>query len=73
MPAVPLKSYIYVFPRPPLYAYADRGTTLSQILSSPAAMKRLRGAVSGRMAYILPGMVGDEEVRGTVGRLGSGR
>ena len=33
-----------------------------QILSSPTAMKRLRGAVSGRLAYVVPGTVGDEEV-----------
>ncbi len=34
----------------------------SKILSSPATMKRLASAVAGRLAYVLPGIVGDEEV-----------
>lgn len=37
-------------------------STTAKILSSPATMKRLRSAVAGRLAYVLPGIVGDEEV-----------
>lgn len=37
-------------------------STAAQLLASPRALKRLRAAVQGRMGYIVPGVVGDEEV-----------
>ncbi|GAX77423.1 hypothetical protein CEUSTIGMA_g4868.t1 [Chlamydomonas eustigma] len=37
-------------------------STTAKVLSSPTAMKRLKAAVSGRLAYVVPGAVGDEEV-----------
>jgi hypothetical protein len=37
-------------------------STTAKVLSSPTAMKRLKAAVSGRLVYVVPGAVGDEEV-----------
>ncbi|KAG1656325.1 hypothetical protein FOA52_006656 [Chlamydomonas sp. UWO 241] len=57
----PSSRYRVVWPANHARLPSHMGTT-AKILSSPATMKRLRSAVSGRLAYMVPGLVGDEEV-----------
>lgn len=37
-------------------------STAAKLLASPKALKRLRAVVSGRLAYMVPGTVSDEDV-----------
>lgn len=37
-------------------------STTAQLLASPRALKRLQAAVAGRMGYLVPGVVGDEDI-----------
>lgn len=59
--ADPASRYRIVFPENHARLPAHLSTA-AKLLASPRALKRLRASVAGRMGYVVPGVVGDEEV-----------